>query len=144
MTRGGGRRVAALAGAEHLWSACIGRLRDELADGTWKVALAGTHAHDLVGNRLVVSVPSALAKERIETRHLQRIHEVIAEVTGQPHEVVLAVGTEAAPADTPLGGDDPAPDPSGGRASTVAASAAASTAGRTAVAAAGDAAGGGD
>jgi chromosomal replication initiator protein len=46
-----------------------------------------------------MSVPSALAKERIESRYLDHIQQVLAEVTGEPHEVVLEVGTDAAPND---------------------------------------------
>jgi hypothetical protein len=90
-----------LAGADHLWAACVGKLRDEFPDGTWNTWLAGARARDLDGHRLLVSVPSALAKERIEARHLERIQQVLAEVTGHPHQVVLEVYTDAAPDDGP-------------------------------------------
>jgi chromosomal replication initiator protein len=106
-----------VAGAEHLWAACVGKLRDEFPDGTWNTWLSGTRARDLVGHRLVVSVPSALAKERIEDRFLVRIQEVLAEVTGYPHELVLEVGTDAAPPDDvtfPQPGHGVAPPPPDG------------------------------
>ena len=88
-----------MAGAEHLWAACVGRLRDEFSDSTWNTWLASARPRALEGYRLVMSVPSALAKERIETRYLDHIHQALAEVTGHPHEVVLEVGTDAAPSD---------------------------------------------
>ncbi len=93
-----------MAGAEHLWAACVGRLRDEFPDGIWDAWLAGVRARDLDGTRLRVSVPSAVAKDRIEARCLDQIHQVLAEVTGQPHELVLVVDAER--------DDEPAPDPS--------------------------------
>ena len=77
----------------------MSRLRNEYPDGTWNTWLADARALDLIGNRLLVSVPSALAKERIESRHLERIQQVLAEVAGSPHEVVLEVSTDAAPND---------------------------------------------
>ena len=52
-----------------------------------------------------MSVPSALAKERIESRYLDPIQQVLAEVTGHAHEVVLEVGTDAAPEDFDVEGD---------------------------------------
>ncbi len=95
-----------MAGAEHLWAACVGRLRDEFPDGIWDAWLAGVRPRALDGNRLQVSVPSAVAKDRIEARCLDQIHQVLAEVTGVPHEVVLVVD----PADeSPAPPDEPAP-----------------------------------
>ena len=90
------RGRCALAGAELLWAACVGRLRDAFPDGMWNAWLAGARARELDGNRLVVSVPSRLAKERIEARYLDRIQQVLAEVTGEPHTVVFDVATDAA------------------------------------------------
>ena len=94
---GTGRCV--LAGAELLWATCVGRLRDAFPDGMWNAWLAGARAKDLDGHRLIVSVPSGLAKERIESRYLDRIEAVLAEVSGAPLTVVFEVATDAAPDD---------------------------------------------
>ncbi|MDQ4098304.1 MAG: chromosomal replication initiator protein DnaA [Actinomycetota bacterium] len=88
-----------MAGAEHLWAACVGRLRSEVPDSTWNTWLAEVRPWQLEGYRLVVKVPSAVAKERIEARWLDRFEQVLAELTGHPHELVLEVGTDAAPPD---------------------------------------------
>jgi chromosomal replication initiator protein len=94
-------------GAELLWAACIGRLRSEFPDSTWNTWLAGARARELDGNRLLVSVPSLLVKERIEARHLDRIQKVLTEVAGEPHEIVLEVDTHAAPPDeAAVGGEN--------------------------------------
>jgi chromosomal replication initiator protein len=109
------QEVFGVAGAEHLWAACVGRLRDEYPDGIWNTWLATARARDLDGRRLRISVPSAVAKERIESRYIERIEQVLAEVTGEPHELVVEVGTEAAPDDAdarppaPAGGIPPPP-----------------------------------
>ncbi|MDQ3980074.1 MAG: chromosomal replication initiator protein DnaA [Actinomycetota bacterium] len=100
-----------MAGAEHLWAACVGRLRDEFSESTWNTWLASARPRTLEGYRLTVSVPSALAKERIESRYLDHIQQVLAEVTGHAHEVVLEVGTDAAPEDLPVRGAAPPPSP---------------------------------
>ncbi len=105
-----------MAGAELLWAACVGRLHDTFPDGKWNAWLAGARARELDGDRLLVSVPSALAKERIEARHLERIEQVLADVAGGPHRVVLEVSTEAAPAD-----HDYEPSPAANRVATPAA-----------------------
>ena len=100
-----------MAGADHLWAACVGRLRDEYPESTWNTWLAGARPRDLVGNRLLVTVPSALTKERIEARYLDRIQQVLSEVAGQPHEVVLEVVTDAAPGDEDDNAQAPASTP---------------------------------
>jgi len=91
----GNREVSGLAGPEHLWAACIGRLRDEYPDGIWDARLAGVHARELDGNRLRVLVPSAMAKDRIEARWLNQLHQVLAQVAGGPHELILEVDPDA-------------------------------------------------
>ncbi|MFP5317915.1 MAG: chromosomal replication initiator protein DnaA [Acidimicrobiia bacterium] len=98
---GGRDGRCALAGAEFLWATCVGRLRDAFPDGMWNAWLAGARATALEGNRLRVSVPSILAKERIESRHLDRIQQVLTEVTGEPYTVVFDVATDAAVDDEP-------------------------------------------
>jgi chromosomal replication initiator protein len=103
-----------LAGAEHLWDACVGRLRAEYPDSIWNTWLASARPRDLDGHRLLLSVPSALAKERIESRYLERIEQVLAEVTGEPHEVVVEVGTDAAPDDDADLAGPPSPPPATG------------------------------
>ncbi|MCA1692617.1 MAG: chromosomal replication initiator protein DnaA [Actinobacteria bacterium] len=98
-----------MAGADHLWAACISRLRDQFPDSIWNTWLASARPKALDGNRLLMSVPSALVKERIETRYLDKLEQVLTEHTGHPHEVVLEVSTDAAPAD-----DEPKPEPRSG------------------------------
>jgi chromosomal replication initiator protein len=85
-----------LAGAEHLWGACVGVLRNEVPDSIWNTWLASARPQTLIDHRLLLTVPSPLAKERIEARYLELVTDVVSDVAGEPHEVVLEVRTDPA------------------------------------------------
>ncbi|MDQ2826074.1 MAG: chromosomal replication initiator protein DnaA [Actinomycetota bacterium] len=85
-----------MAGAEHLWGACVGVLRNEVPDSIWNTWLASARPHTLIDHRLLLTVPSPLAKERIEARYLELVTDVVSDVAGVPHEVVLEVRTDPA------------------------------------------------
>ncbi len=93
-----------MAGAERLWGACVGVLRNEVPDSIWNTWLASARPSALVDHRLFLTVPSPLAKERIEARYLELVTDVVSDVAGEPHEVVLEVRTDPA-------GPDHEPDP---------------------------------
>ncbi len=95
-----------MAGAERLWGACVGVLRNEVPDGIWNTWLASARPHALVDHRLFLTVPSPLAKERIEARYLELVTDVVSDVAGEPHEVVLEVRTDPAAPDDQV---DPRP-----------------------------------
>lgn len=83
-----------MAGVEHLWAHCVSRLRQEFPESTWNVWLAVAQPLDLADHRLVLRVPSLLFKDRFEARYLGRVRDLLEEVTGEPHEVVLEVGPD--------------------------------------------------
>ena len=85
-----------MAGAERLWGACVGVLRNEVPDSIWNTWLASARPHALIDHRLFLTVPSPLAKERIEARYLELVTDVVSDVAGEPHEVVLEVRTDPA------------------------------------------------
>ncbi len=95
-----------MAGAERLWGACVGVLRNEVPDSIWNTWLASARPQALVDHRLFLTVPSPLAKERIEARYLELVTDVVSDVAGEPHEVVLEVRTDPAVSD-----DEPDPRP---------------------------------
>jgi chromosomal replication initiator protein len=88
-----------VAGAERLWGACVGVLRNEVPDSIWNTWLASARPQALIDHRLFLTVPSPLAKERIEARYLELVTDVVSDVAGEPHEVVLEVRTDPAAAD---------------------------------------------
>lgn len=83
-----------LGGAEHLWGACVGVLRNEVPDSIWNTWLASARPQTLIDHRLLLTVPSPLAKERIEARYLELVTDVVSDVAGERHEVVLEVRTD--------------------------------------------------
>jgi chromosomal replication initiator protein len=85
-----------MAGAERLWGACVGVLRNEVPDSIWNTWLASARPSALIDHRLFLTVPSPLAKERIEARYLELVTDVVSDVAGEPHEVVLEVRTDPA------------------------------------------------
>lgn len=91
-----------MAGAERLWGACVGVLRNEVPDSIWNTWLASARPEDLVDHRLFLTVPSPLAKERIEAKYLELVTDVVSDVAGEPHEVVLEVRTDPAAPDDEL------------------------------------------
>src|SRR4051812_18172370 len=95
-----------MAGAERLWGACVGVLRNEVPDSIWNTWLASARPHALIDHRLFLTVPSPLAKERIEARYLELVTDVVSDVAGEPHEVVLEVRTDPAANDDEV---DPRP-----------------------------------
>ena len=95
-----------MVGAERLWGACVGVLRNEVPESIWNTWLASARPHDLIDHRLFLTVPSPLAKERIEARYLELVTDVVSDVAGEPHEVVLEVRTDPA---TPDDAVDPRP-----------------------------------
>ncbi len=88
--------------AEYLWGACVAVLRNELPDGAGKTWLEAARPLALEDRRLILAVPSAVAKERIESRYLRFVEDILTELAGEAHEIVLEVHTELARA----AGDD--------------------------------------
>ncbi|MGH9190796.1 MAG: chromosomal replication initiator protein DnaA [Acidimicrobiales bacterium] len=83
-----------MATAEHLWGQCVGVLRSEFPESVWKTWFESMRPSTLDGHCLVLSVPSPVVKERIESRYLKLVSDVIADVSGQTHEIVLEVRTD--------------------------------------------------
>ncbi|MEA2901583.1 MAG: chromosomal replication initiator protein [Actinomycetota bacterium] len=88
--------------AEYLWGACVAVLRNELPDGAGKTWLEAARPLALEDRRLILALPSAVAKERIESRYLRFVEDILSELAGEPHQIVLEVHTELARA----AGDD--------------------------------------
>ncbi|MDQ3896407.1 MAG: chromosomal replication initiator protein DnaA [Actinomycetota bacterium] len=70
-----------------------------MPDSIWNTWLASARPQALVDHRLFLTVPSPLAKERIEARYLELVTDVVSDVAGEPHEVVLEVRTDPAAPD---------------------------------------------
>jgi chromosomal replication initiator protein len=79
-----------------LWGACVAVLRNELPDGAGKTWLETARPLVLEDRRLILAVPSAVAKERIESRYLRFVEDILTELAGEAHQIVLEIHTELA------------------------------------------------
>ena len=102
---------------DDLWAAVSQLLRDRFPEGAWNTLFGSVRPVGGDDRFLVLAVPSAVVKDRIENRHLSAIEDACA-VIGEPRRVVLEVHTEAGPGegegplvpDTATAAPDPTPD----------------------------------
>ena len=86
----------AVAGVEQLWSGCAELLRARVAEGTWRTWFEAARPVALDDERLVLSVPSSLVKERIETRYLDLVQEALEAMGAGGRALVLQVRPDSA------------------------------------------------
>ena len=91
-----------------VWPALAARLRSRLPVSTWNSSFASARPLVFDDHRLILAVPHSIAKERIESRHLDLIAEVLLEVTGQRMTVSIEVLDPGA-SQSSLFEPDPAP-----------------------------------
>jgi len=105
--------------AEQLWGLCTEALQAMVTEAAWRMWFAQVQPSWAEEGRLVLSVPSALAKDRLQAGHFRVITDVVSEIAGQPVSVEFVVraqpgGPDEAEADPDRGGDRPratAPEP---------------------------------
>ncbi len=108
--------------AAELWTKCTGSLREQVSETTWQLWLSGLEPVDFTDGVFVLSVPNGLIRERVETRYLPMIEDILAIEAGhavrgrlEVHEADDAGEVLGAPS-TPIVIDEPAaPAPSAGR-----------------------------
>jgi chromosomal replication initiator protein len=74
-----------------LWSACADLLRVQVSEPVWHLAFEGARPVELDDQHLTLSVPSPMAKERIEGRYLGLVRDAMAEVGAGHLELVLEI-----------------------------------------------------
>jgi len=87
--------VGSVERAERLWETSSELLRKRLPEGTWNTLFGSARAVGGDDHFLVLSVPSAVVKDRIVQRHLAVVEETCSEVEGQPVRIRLEVHTNA-------------------------------------------------
>ena len=76
---------------EHLWKNCADALRLQLSDATWHTWFEGITAEGEGDNRLVLTVPNTLVRDRFESRFLPLVNDVVCDTAGRAFDVVLRV-----------------------------------------------------
>ncbi|MGH9001112.1 MAG: chromosomal replication initiator protein DnaA [Acidimicrobiia bacterium] len=82
------------AAAQALWAQCAAPLRHHLGEATWRTWLDGVDGIELDAGVLVLGVPNALARQRIESAYLTLIEATLGQVAGERLTVDLLVQTE--------------------------------------------------
>ena len=67
---------------EQLWTACAGALRTRVPEAAWQNCFGVARPIALEGSCLVLSVPSVLARQRIEGRYLDVLRATLRSVVG--------------------------------------------------------------
>ena len=75
----------------HVWRAALERLRRELSRAQFDTWLRGTQLVQTDGGECVLRVRTTFAKDMLETRYRDRIEAAIAEVSGEPCALEIAV-----------------------------------------------------
>jgi chromosomal replication initiator protein len=121
--------------AEVLWTACAETLRSTLSDAVWLTSFNAAVPVSLQDNRFVLAVPSAVFRDRIESRYLGVLQDALAAAGVKDLDVVIEVRSMTSDGDRPEGdhpdGDQTAGTPGGtahGGADTVTAAASPETA----------------
>ncbi|HEY2214418.1 MAG TPA: chromosomal replication initiator protein DnaA, partial [Acidimicrobiales bacterium] len=74
-----------------LWTKCSLSLREQVSETTWQLWLSGLEPVDFADGVFVLSVPNGLIRERVETRYLPMIEDILATEVGQPVHTRLEV-----------------------------------------------------
>ncbi len=85
----------------HVWRAALERLRRELSRAQYDTWLRGTQLALTDDGVCILRVRTTFAKDMLETRYRERIGAAIAEVTGEPCRLEIAVDGEYAEDDAP-------------------------------------------
>jgi chromosomal replication initiator protein len=86
-----GEAVGLVGAAEDLWMACRDELRPQVSDASWMTWFASVEPITLEERELVLAVPNAVVKERLESRFLPTLREAVTRIEGRPLDVELVV-----------------------------------------------------
>jgi chromosomal replication initiator protein len=91
----GGEAFTLVVSEERLWNSCVGVLRTRVPEAAWQNCFGVARPIALEGTCLVLSVPSVLARQRIEARYLDVLRATLSEVGGASYDVRLEVNPDA-------------------------------------------------
>jgi len=76
---------------ERLWTECAQTLRTHVSDATWRTWFASLAPVSLDEERLVLSVPNTIVRDRLESRYRDLVTGAVTQTLGTPHDVDLEV-----------------------------------------------------
>ncbi len=88
--------------AQRLWTLSTPALRAKVPEAAWRTLFEPVHPVAVDGGTLVLTVPSTLAKERIEGRYMGLVREAVTGVAGSEVPVRLDVRSETRLSEDPV------------------------------------------
>ncbi len=74
-----------------LWTLCTASLREQVSDATWQMWLSGIEPVSFSDGQMVLGVPNAVVRDRVEGRFLHLIGDILSAMAGTPVAVRLKV-----------------------------------------------------
>ncbi len=93
-----------MAEAEHLWTICQAALQAQVSETVWRSTFQDISAIDADGSTLLLAVPNAVVKDRVENRYLLLVEDVVRNLGGDNLRIEIAIRPDAA---EPSGFADP-------------------------------------
>jgi chromosomal replication initiator protein len=73
--------------ADQVWIEASDLLRSQVSDGVWQSTFAQVAPIDVTADRLLLSVPNAIIREKLEGRYRPLVEDAVAEAVG--HELII-------------------------------------------------------
>jgi chromosomal replication initiator protein len=83
--------------AQQLWNDCSVALRSQVSEATWKAWFSGIRPVAVANGALVLSVPNAVVRERLEGRFSALLHDALHDASGKDYPVRFDVEVAEAP-----------------------------------------------
>jgi chromosomal replication initiator protein len=80
---------------QQLWDSCVGAIRSQVSEATWRTWFAGIHPIGVVSNTLVLAVPNTLVRDRLESRFSGLMRDAIVDAAGTEIAIRFEVQTDA-------------------------------------------------
>lgn len=84
-----------------IWNQTLAIIEQKISGPSFETWLKDTEAVDMVGNNLIIGVPTEFVKEWLENRYAQLIREILLEVTGVNLRISFIVGNKRLAEDHP-------------------------------------------
>ncbi|MDQ3462612.1 MAG: chromosomal replication initiator protein DnaA [Actinomycetota bacterium] len=85
-----------MAEAEHLWTTCQAALQSQVSETVWRSTFQDISVIDADSFTLLLAVPNAVVKDRVENRYLLLVEDVVRSVGGGNLHIEIAVRPDAA------------------------------------------------
>ncbi len=98
------RKPELVTEAQQLWNDCSDGLRSQVSDAAWKTWFSDVRPMAVVNGTLVLSVPSAVVRDRLEGRFGVLLREALRDASGKDYPIRFDVEVSLPDEDTGQGG----------------------------------------